>query len=453
MSGGTGTMDHLGARLSGQAAPGLVLLCAKDVERMPRVVPIRGESLTLGREPPEGGTCIPQTAVSRVHARIVRKGPGWQLEDLQSRNGTYLDGARIDRADLEDRGLVRIGDTLFEFVADGIDDYIPYSTELGRRATRVPELIGGLSIDRVAAQVETAAPTGLSMLVCGETGTGKELVARALHRLSGRPGPLSSINCAAVPTHLFESELFGYRKAAFTGADRDKPGILQAAGGGTVHLDEIGEMPLEAQAKLLRVLDSQEVRPVGAVRGERVDLRFVCATHRDLPALVAAGRFRADLFARISAMTIALPPLRIRREDIDLLVRHFLRDAGRANVQATFGFMLAMCDYDWPRNVRECAAVVRRAATLADGPVLDVVHLPPELQASVASYGSRVTRSAPRDAANGRVPGADELRRLLVTHAGNIAAVARELGKDRAQVDRLIRRHAISPDDFRGRRT
>jgi DNA-binding NtrC family response regulator len=453
MSSGTGTMDRLGARLSGQGAPGLVLLCAKDFERMPRVVVIRGESLTLGREPPTGGTCIPQTAVSRVHARIVRNGPVWELEDLHSRNGTYLDGTRINRVELEDGALVRIGDTLFEFVADGIDDYTPYSTAFGRSSTRVPELVGGLSMERVAAQVETVAPTDLSVLVRGETGTGKELVAHALHRLSGRHGPLSSINCAAVPTHLFESELFGYRKAAFTGAERDKPGILQAADGGTVHLDEIGDMPLEAQAKLLRVLESHEVRSVGAVRAEPVDLRFVCATHQDLPALVATGRFRADLFARISAMTIVLPPLRARREDIDPLVRHFLQAAGRADLRATFGFMLGMCDYDWPRNVRECAAAVRRAVALADGPVVDVVHLPPELQTSVASYGSRGGSSAGQDAAEGGLPGANELRRLLALHAGNVSAVARELGKDRAQVGRLIRRHAIAPGDYRGPRT
>src|SRR3984957_8128696 len=244
MSGGTGTMDHLGARRSGQAAPGLILLCAKDFERMPRIVALRGESLTLGREPPPEGSCIPQTAVSRIHARIVREGSGWQLHDLQSRNGTYVDGRRIDRVGLEDGALVRIGDTLFQFVADGIDDHMPYGAGVDRTATCMPELVGGLAMDRVAVEVETAALTRLSVLVRGETGTGKELVAQALHRLSGRLGPLSSINCAAVPTHLFESELFGYRKAAFTGADRDKPGILQAGDGGSVHLDEIGDMPI-----------------------------------------------------------------------------------------------------------------------------------------------------------------------------------------------------------------
>ena len=452
MSRGTETMDRLGAQPSGQPTPGLVLLCAKDFERMPRAVAIRGTGLTLGREPPAGGCGIPQTAVSRLHARIGQKDAGWQLEDLQSRNGTYVNGARIDRIDLEDGDLVRIGDTLFKFLASGIDDYMPYALSIGPKPTRVPELVGGFQLGRVAEQLETAAPTNLSVLILGETGTGKELVAQAIHRLSRRQGPLVSVNCAAVPTHLFESELFGYRKAAFTGADRDKAGILQAAEGGTVHLDEIGDMPLEAQAKLLRVLESHEVRSVGAVRPERVDLRFVCATHQDLPALVAANRFRADLFARISAMTISLLPLRSRKEDLHLLVRHFLHEAERDDLDVSFGFMLGMCDYDWPHNVRECAAAVRRAIAVVEGPTLEVTHLPPTLKETVASYGTRTKASVPPGAWEGAVPDADELRRLLALHSGNVAAVARDLGKDRAQVHRLIRRNSIAPDDYRSRR-
>jgi DNA-binding NtrC family response regulator len=451
----TATMERVdGQAIDGAPSPGLLLLCAKDWRLVPSVFPFRETQVVLGREPPRGGCLIPQTAVSRQHARIWHDRGSWRIEDLGSRNGTYLDGRRVDRAELRHGAAIRVGDTLFQFIEDEIDDHLPYGLlgEVAGDPSPVQELVGGMQMARVAAQVETAAPTEVPVLVLGETGTGKEVVSRALHRLSGRAGPFSALNCAAIPTHLFESELFGFRKSAFTGADRDKPGILQAAAGGTVLLDEIGDMPLEAQAKLLRALELREVMPLGAVRAEPVDVQFVCATNQDLPALVAGGRFRGDLYARIAGLTIALPALRERKEDLYALVSHFLKAAGRTDLEPSFAFMLGVCDYDWPHNVRELAAAVARASAMADETSLQVRHLPPALQARMATYGSREPETPASGAPPPRsTPTVDDLRRLLSQHAGNIAAVARDLGKDRAQVHRLIRRFGLEPGEFRPR--
>jgi DNA-binding NtrC family response regulator len=453
----TATMDRADGRPNDVATwPGLLLLCAKDRRLVPNVFALRDAQVVLGREPPAGGCAIPQTAVSRQHARIVRQRQGetWHIEDLGSRNGTFVDGRRVERAELRHGMAIRIGDTLFQFVQDQIDEYLPYGLlgEVGGNRSPVPELVGGMQMARVAEQIAAAAAAQLTVLVLGETGTGKEVASRALHRLSGRGGPFSAVNCAAIPSHLVESELFGYRKAAFTGADRDKPGILQAAAGGTVLLDEIGDMPLDAQAKLLRVIELREVMPLGSVRAEALDVRFVCATHQDLPALVAAGRFRGDLYARISALTVTLPALRDRKEDLYALVTHFLKLAGRSDLDPSFPFMLGVCDYEWPHNVRELAAVVARAVTVADEPSLQVRHLPPALQARMASYGSREAPGAAANMSPERgVPTTDALRQLLAKHAGNVAAVARDLRRDRAQVHRLIRRLGLVPDEFRPR--
>jgi DNA-binding NtrC family response regulator len=399
---------------------------------------------------------LDQSAVSRLHAKFTVDPDGWRIEDLDSRNGTFVDGRRIgEPTPLRDGAEIRIGDALFKFVPRDVAAYAPYRVDgsiaagASRRSTAMPELIGGSRMDDIASSVEAVARTDLSVFVRGETGTGKEIISRAIHRLSGRAGDLCAINCAAVPANLIESELFGVRKGAFTGADRDRPGVVKAADGGTLFLDEIGDMPLEMQAKLLRVLEAREIRPVGATRPEPIDVRVVCATHRDLRALATQGSFRGDLLARLQAYEIALPPLRARREDLFQLVRHFLARAGRPDLGVTFGFMLAVCDYDWPFNVRECEAAVRRAVAVADGPELDVKHLPEELQARAKSYGSRPAAGEESPAAN-RAPSADDLRARLARHKGNVSAVARELGKDPKQVHRWMRMHGLSASAYRG---
>ncbi len=452
----TRTMQPIGRRPAEPSGAGLLLLYAEPLEGVPSVVALDVPPVVVGREPPKGGLRLDQSPVSRLHAKLTPGPDGWRIEDLDSRNGTFVDGRRIGAPTaLRDGAEIRIGDALFKFVPRDVASYTPYGVDgsmaagASRRSSALPELVGGSRMDDVASSVEAVARTDLSAMLRGETGTGKEILAQAVHRLSGRAGALRAINCAAVHANLFESELFGVRKGAFTGADRDRPGIIKAADGGTLFLDEIGDMPLEMQAKLLRVLEAREVRPVGATSPEPVDVRVVCATHWDLKKLVAEKRFRGDLLARLQAYEIVLPPLSARKEDLFQLVVHFLARAGRPDLRVTFGFMLAVCDYDWPFNVRECEAAVRRAVAVADGPELDVRHLPDELQARAKSYGSRAGVGEEDPASRG-APSAEDLRARLARHKGNVSAVARELGKDPKQVHRWMRMRGISAGDYRG---
>lgn len=456
----TGTMDgfgRTGTRAKAPADAGLVLLHAPSFEAIPASFPLRGSVVVVGREPPAGGLTIPQTAVSRIHARLTPSGEGWLIADAGSRNGVLVGGVFVREALLRNDDEVRIGDAIFKYVGDGATAYGRYridGTVTGERLSPKTELVGGLRIDILGTEIATLAPTGLTVLVLGETGAGKELVARSLHSASGRRGRFVALNCAALPANLVESELFGFRRGAFTGADRDHVGLVRAAEGGTLLLDEIGDMPLEAQAKLLRMLEAHEVVPLGASVPEKVDARVVCATHRDLQELVDDKRFRADLFARIQGCTLRLPPLRERKEDLFLLVRHFLRLAGHPERGVSFAFMTNICQHAWPYNVRELEAAVRRAVAVAEPGELDARHLPDTVRRSMEGYGrapspSKPSSVAPREAESSRMPSAEELRAALSEHQGNVAAVARHFGKDRTQVHRWLRMHAISPDSFR----
>jgi transcriptional regulator with PAS, ATPase and Fis domain len=327
------------------------------------------------------------------------------------------------------------------------------------------ELVGGWSIDRIGQQLERIAPVELSIIIQGESGTGKEVVAREIHRLSGRTGPLHAVNCAAIPSNLIESELFGYKRGAFSGADRDKTGLIAAANHGTLLLDEIADMPLEAQAKLLRVIQTREVYPVGATVAQHVDVRFVCATNRDLTRLVKEEQFRGDLHARLNEFSIALPPLRDRKEDIYLLSRALIARHGHTDKEISFPLMLALLHYDWPYNVRELEACLRRAAAVTDGPVLDPRHLPDAVRSVMETYGTRLPLPSTPDpfmstdpvpspsppAVRGRAvaPSEERLRELLSLHRGNVAAVGRELGKERMQIHRWMQRYGIVVEDYR----
>jgi transcriptional regulator with GAF, ATPase, and Fis domain len=344
---------------------------------------------------------------------------------------------------------------------------------LPRRAKAITALVGGFQMDTIAAELERIAPTQLSCVLLGETGTGKEVAARELHRVSARRGSMQAINCAAIPHNLLESELFGYRRGAFSGADRDKPGLIKLADQGTLFLDEIGDMPLEAQAKLLRVLQSREVFPLGATAPERVDVRVVCATHRDLHQYVKDGRFRGDLFARVSEHVVKLPPLRERKEDVYQLARLFAAQYGRPQLSFSFSFVVALLHHDWPFNVRELESCIKRAAALTEGDVIDVGQLPDAIVALMRDYGVRapmassasfseresrmpasgsmqLSPSPPAVASSRRPPPSEsELRDLLARHRGNIAAVGRELGKERMQVHRWMKRYGISVEEYR----
>ncbi len=449
--------------------PGLALVYSRLHPHLPSAVPFAIPTITLGREC-DNTLSIPEAAVSRHHARFERRTDGqiWAV-DTQSMNGTFVNGKRVREQQLAAHDVVRIGDTIFCFVASGIYGYGAYRIDGGvvRQARpfshgiEKPLLIGGYQVDQILDRIAKVAQSNIAVIVTGESGTGKELVAREIHRLSGRKGAFQAINCAALPENLIESELFGYRRGAFSGAHADKMGLVRAAHGGTLFLDEIGDMPLDAQAKLLRVLHEKEVLPLGATVAERVDIRVVCATHRDLEAQVARGSFRGDLLARLRELSVKLPPLRERREDLYPLVLHFLAQLSQAPT-VSFPFMLAIAHYDWPYNVRELESAVRVAVTLSGGAPLDLPHLPDPVRRALDGHGAPALPAGPsapaapavttlRDSATRRTetPSEEHLRELLTRHQGNIAAVGRELGKERMQVHRWLKRYGLDPDDFR----
>jgi transcriptional regulator of acetoin/glycerol metabolism len=459
----TATAQHGSSDRPDDAADdaGVVLLYAEGWEKIPPALALRS-AVVVGRDAVPTGLCVPQQAVSRVHARFSKHNGTWIISDLSSRNGTFVNGARVTRAPLAHGDQIRVGDALFKFVASDADEYAPYRIDGSGPHDPGPtsEMKGGLQIHRLLEALKRIAQTMLTVLVHGETGTGKELAARAFHRLSGRTGRMCAINCAAIPSGLIESELFGYKRGAFTGATHDRQGLLRAANGGTLLLDEIGDMPLETQAKLLRVLETREVVPLGSAQAEPVDVRVVSATHRDLRQLVDAGTFRGDLFARISGSLVELPPVRDRKEDVFQLARHFASAAGRAGEPTSFRFVDALLAYGWPFNVRELEAAIRHAAAMAGDSELDVAHLPrsvtgtqPARRDNAAGPDSTDARSAdgPRSSphAGAGGPSPEALRSLLARHRGNVAAVARELGKDRAQIHRWLRYAAINPGEYR----
>ncbi len=430
---------------------GLVLLYVEGHAGLPPVFPVPPAGVTIGRFAP-AEIVIPHNSVSRLHARVQAAADGYVVRDLGSRNGVIVQGARVERATLRHDDVVRVGDVLFKFVAQGARDFAAYSLDgqvaAGARPVTIPGAVGGLQLARVSLQVEQAARRDIAVLVMGETGTGKELVAAAVHAASGRRGAFVAVNCAAIPPDLVESELFGWKRGAFSGAQRDHAGYFRAAAGGTLLLDEIGDMPLAAQAKLLRTLETREVQPLGALHAEPVDVRIVAATHRDLRASVEAGTFRGDLFARLNGYPIAVPPLRERKEDLYPLVCHVLREM-RAPPAVTFRFMVAACHYDWPYNVRELVSAVRRGVSISEGGPLDVSGLPDSVTAAMDDYGGPAGAAAPGAPARPGRPTASELDALLRTHRGNLAAVGRALGKDRAQVHRWLHQMGIDPDGYR----
>jgi DNA-binding NtrC family response regulator len=445
--------------------PGLVLVYSRLHAHLPSAFPFPGRQGTIGREA-DNTLCIPEAAISRYHARIESQpdGDDW-IVDLGSTNGTLVNGRRVQSQPLREHDVVRVGDTLFRYApgalymhtAYRLDGTVVAEVRPVHHDIRKPLLTGGYQIDALLERIEKVGASQLSVVVQGESGTGKELVARQLHQCSARSGPFQAINCAALPAHLIESELFGYRKGAFTGAATDKKGLVKAADGGTLFLDEIGDLPLEAQAKLLRVLQEKEVLPLGSTTADRVDVRIVCATHQDLDRLVEQSRFRGDLLARLRECTFQLPPLRRRLEDLFPLVQSFLRDAGHSEVRVGFSYMLALAHHSWPYNVRELQSAVRLSLALSEDGELDVGHLPEAVQHALDGHGApsasspaaRSHRPPAPGSTQRQPPSEQELRELLEQHRGNVAAVGRELGKERMQVHRWLKRYAIDLEEYR----
>jgi two-component system response regulator AtoC len=303
------------------------------------------------------------------------------------------------------------------------------------------------NIQDVLRMVSRLKDTRTPVLIAGESGTGKELVARAIHfRGAMAQTPFIAVDCGALVPTLMESELFGYEKGAFTGAFKSKAGLFQAANGGTIFLDEIGELPLEMQAKLLRVLQEREVRPVGSNAPITIDVRVIAATNRDLEAAYREGTFRKDLYFRLNVVTVHLPALRERRSDIPMLVHHFLnRYAPGANLQVTPAAMKSLLQYEWPGNVRELENCVARAVTLGDRQVIDVVDLPPAIR---SEGGESVQRSPVENSALSTTALA-EMERMTILKVfeqanGDKALAGRMLGISRATLYRKLKRYNIS---------
>lgn len=301
--------------------------------------------------------------------------------------------------------------------------------------------------------ITRAARSEANVLVRGETGAGKELVARAIHDLSPRArGPFRAINCAALPSNLLESELFGHVRGAFTGAVRDDPGHIRLADKGTLFLDEVAELPLELQAKLLRVLETRTVIPVGGREPVPVDVRIVAATHRSLRREVEAGRFRADLMFRLRVVPVFLPPLRARQGDVMLLVQKFIEEmnqrGGRRIERVAPGARAVLERYSWPGNVRELRNVLEYAYVVGDGPVLVEAELPPELsEQAVDSDGQVVRTNVPPSLPEGAMthPEVARIQRALERAGGNRERAARMLGMSRVTLWRRMRALGLTP--------
>src|SRR5207244_4279567 len=296
--------------------------------------------------------------VSGFHCRLhVRDGRVW-VKDLASTNGTVVDGSRVAEAEVSAGSTLRVGSQILRIERDAPASPAPLPGVI----TCDPVLGGALEMLR------RAAPSRLPVLILGESGSGKEVAARAVHELSPRAGEaFVPVNCGAISPELAEAELFGHERGAFTGAVGSSPGAFGAADGGTLFLDEVGDLPLPLQVKLLRALEAGEVKPVGSPRPRRIDVRIVCATHRDLRRLVRAGSFREDLYYRLAGLSVVLPPLRDRKEDIVPLAEHFLAQE-EDGVQRGFAAdaRARLLGHRWPGNARELRHVVQLAVVLSD---------------------------------------------------------------------------------------
>jgi transcriptional regulator with GAF, ATPase, and Fis domain len=389
---------------------------------------------------------VPDKWMSSKHARIEPSFGRWVLVDTESKNGSIVDGHTTKRAVLTDGSIIELGHTLFIFF-----ERLPIDAEASALVELTPEegVLGLTTLDpswqHELDRIKQIASSEIPMLIEGDSGTGKEVIARAIHTLSGRKGQFVPVNCGALPENLVESELFGYKKGAFSGAQSDHPGLVRSADGGTLFLDEIGDLPASSQAALLRVLQEREVMPVGGTRPVAIDLRVVAATHRDLDDMVAEQTFRHDLFARLAGFRIQVPPLNERRTDLGVLIgalhsRTFTAEHPGFEIDAA----RLLLRYPWPLNVRELEQALATAQVLAGTEVVRAEHLPDTVRSGRPPGAPRPVVLSEMDQ---KVR--DQVVAALREHQGNVSAVARALDKDRKQIQRWIKRFGLDPSTYR----
>ncbi|HIA00813.1 MAG TPA: FHA domain-containing protein [Myxococcales bacterium] len=469
-------MTDSNTRTIHQEAPSECITLRKYMLRHPN-----GETQSIERRliylgsAPDGEVVIDDSTVSRVHCKIEVDRHGHRIRDLESKNGTFINGIRISDAYLPADCTLKIGESEFGFQlgSESVEVQLATGNQFG-------EILGeSLVMREIFALLSRVAPTDITVLVEGESGTGKELVAEALHHQSGRnKGPLVVFDCSAVPRDLVESELFGHVKGSFTGATGNRIGAFEEANGGTLFLDEIGELPLDLQPKLLRVLEKLEIKPVGSNNRIKVDCRIVAATNRDLIQEVADGNFREDLFYRLAVIKVKLPALKNRVEDIPLLVNHFIartrqRVPGGSEFQISYETMAKLQKHPWPGNIRELKNFVERAAILAGDGDIDTRFIGGNA-AGALSGGIVATAKAAANLGHGHsVQGAntstgaisvdyklpfkdaknrliDEFERvywtrLLSKSDGNISEAARLGGIHRKSLEYLLKKIGVTP--------
>jgi len=414
------------------------------------------DSLVRIGSAPDNQLVLTDSTVSRYHCEVRMNANGVAICDLGSTNGTTVDGVPVVEAFLRPASMIQVGKTTLRCTAQDEEVGLPLS-----RRDHFGRLIGKSPMMRhVFAVLERVAPTEATVLIEGETGTGKELAAEGLHAKSRRTeGPFLAVDCGAIAANLIESELFGHVKGSFTGAAGDRVGAFEEANGGTVFLDEIGELPLELQPKLLRVLESKEVRRVGSNKAQKINARVIAATNRDLRAEVNRGTFREDLYFRLAVVRVTLPPLRARRDDIPLLVKHLFRALAPTLPLPSEQVMESLTSRSWPGNVRELRNAVERAIALAHpaGPVslLEDKGAPGQISRVLAPL-----LDMPRKEASEKWQEIFERAYLgrLLNKQGSVSAAAREIGLSRRQLQRLMKRFGLrdesgaqpGDDDARG---
>jgi transcriptional regulator with PAS, ATPase and Fis domain len=385
-------------------------------------VPMRGRRLRVGSSP-DADLILEDPHVSRMHCELEPGPMGLTLRDLGSMNGTFVGGAQVREVVLTPGSMVTLGGTRIIIEGDLTVPPTALIEHFGNAIACSDEM------KQVFGLLGKLAPSEVTITLLGETGVGKDVLARAVHELSARgDGPFVVFDCGAVTASLIESELFGHERGAFTGAVAERQGAFERAVGGTLFLDEVGEMPLDLQPRLLRALEQREVRRVGGGTEIPVDVRVIAATNRDLGGEVAAGRFRQDLFFRLNAAVVQVPPLRQRKDDLPLLIETILAET-KGDVHVAPSALQALSSYDWPGNVRELRNVITTAlAMVVDGPVLDVRHL---------MFPAAATAAAKREPSLDRLPlGGQSLEQLeraaikqtLEQENGNRTRTAKVLG-------------------------